>query len=123
MTKMAKKKTTLAFDEDVYKVLKLVSIYLKKDMTEIIEIAVADWLVKNKEKLKELQPKIESIEERFSATDNRTSQLLLAFIELSKAPDIPYAKFLEILGLADSKEARDTYETFSLFIEKIRKLR
>ncbi len=33
--KMVKKKTTLASDEDVYQTLKLVSVYLNRDMTEI----------------------------------------------------------------------------------------
>ena len=65
-SKIAKKKTSLAFDEDVYQTLKLASIYLNKDMTEIIEIAVAEWLVRNKEKLpKELLPRIGDIEKRF----------------------------------------------------------
>ncbi|AQQ16873.1 ORF21 [Sulfolobus spindle-shaped virus 3] len=64
--KITKKKTTLAFDEDVYQVLKLVSVYLNRDMTEIIEEAVVMWLIQNKEKLpKELQPKIEEINKRF----------------------------------------------------------
>ncbi|WP_009990772.1 hypothetical protein, partial [Saccharolobus solfataricus] len=50
-SKIAKKKTTLAFDEDVYHTLKLVSVYLDREMTEIIEEAVVMWLVQNKEKL------------------------------------------------------------------------
>lgn len=65
-TKIAKKKTSLAFDEDVYQVLKLVSVYLNRDMTDIIEEAVVLWLVTNKDKLpKELQPKIEELGKRF----------------------------------------------------------
>ncbi|ABV26210.1 Arc-like repressor, partial [Sulfolobus spindle-shaped virus 4] len=64
--KIAKKKTTLAFDEDVYQVLKLVSVYLNRDMTEIIEEAVVMWLIQNKEKLPvELRPKIDEIGKRF----------------------------------------------------------
>ncbi|AZG03154.1 hypothetical protein [Sulfolobus spindle-shaped virus] len=63
--KIAKKKTTLAFDKDVYFVLKLTSIYLNRDMTEIIEEAVVMWLIQNKEKLpNELKPKIEEIENK-----------------------------------------------------------
>jgi hypothetical protein len=64
--KIVKKKTTLAFDEDVYQTLKLVSVYLNRDMTEIIEEAVVMWLVQNKEKLpNELKPKIDEIGKRF----------------------------------------------------------
>ncbi|ACZ35737.1 unknown [Sulfolobus spindle-shaped virus 6] len=64
--KITKKKTTLAFDEDVYQVLKLVSVYLNRDMTEIIEEAVVMWLIQNKEKLpNELKPKIDEIGKRF----------------------------------------------------------
>jgi hypothetical protein len=64
--KIMKKKTTLAFDEDVYQTLKLVSVYLNRDMTEIIEEAVVMWLVQNKEKLpNELKPKIDEIGKRF----------------------------------------------------------
>jgi len=64
--KMVKKKTTLAFDEDVYHTLKLVSVYLNRDMTEIIEEAVVMWLIQNKEKLpKELWNKIDEIGKRF----------------------------------------------------------
>ncbi len=64
--KILKKKTTLAFDEDVYQTLKLVSVYLNRDMTEIIEEAVVMWLVQNKEKLpNELKPKIDEIGKRF----------------------------------------------------------
>ncbi|MQL56442.1 hypothetical protein GFB69_12200 [Acidianus ambivalens] len=64
--RVTKKKTTLAFDEDVYQVLKLVSVYLNRDMTEIIEEAVVAWLVQNKEKLPvELRPKIDEIGKRF----------------------------------------------------------
>jgi hypothetical protein len=64
--KIVKKKTTLAFDEDVYQTLKLVSVYLNRDMTEIIEEAVVIWLVQNKEKLpKELWNKIDEIGKRF----------------------------------------------------------
>lgn len=60
--KIEKKKTTLAFDEDVYRVLKLTSIYLNRHMTEIIEEAVVMWLIQNKEKLPvELRPKIDEI--------------------------------------------------------------
>ena len=65
-TKIAKKKTTLAFDEDVYHVLKLVSVYLNRDMTDIIEEAVVLWLITNKDRLpKELGPKIDEIGKRF----------------------------------------------------------
>lgn len=64
--KIVKKKTTLAFDEDVYQTLKLVSVYLNRDMTEIIEEAVVMWLIQNKEKLpKELWNKIDEIGKRF----------------------------------------------------------
>lgn len=64
--KITKKKTTLAFDEDVYQVLKLTSVYLNRDMTEIIEEAVVMWLIQNKEKLpNELKPKIDEIGKRF----------------------------------------------------------
>jgi len=64
--KILKKKTSLAFDEDVYQILKLVSVYLNRDMTEIIEEAVVMWLAQNKEKLpNELKTKIDEIGKRF----------------------------------------------------------
>ncbi|QGA87270.1 hypothetical protein [Sulfolobus spindle-shaped virus] len=65
-TRIQKKKTTLAFDEDVYYVLKIVSVYLNRDMTDIIEEAVVTWLIAHKEELpQEIQPRIDEVGKRF----------------------------------------------------------
>jgi|GEM_PF-2283044 hypothetical protein len=72
MAETKKKKTTLAFDEDVYHLLRLTSVYLNRDMTDIIQESVVTWFVQNKEKLpSELKIKVNEIEKRFFRPQER----------------------------------------------------
>jgi hypothetical protein len=126
--RILKKKTSLAFDEDVYQILKLVSVYLNRDMTEIIEEAVVMWLIQNKEKLpNELKPKIDEIGKRFfpqnEINENKLKEAITTILALGGASTvIPYTEFLKILGILDNKEAKEAYEIFKVLLEKVNRL-
>ena len=98
-------------------------------MTDIIEEAVVLWLITNKDKLpKELHHQIDEISRRFfpktRVDESKVKELLVMMQTLGGVTaSIPYAEFLKILGVIDSKEAQEAYDLFRLLVEKLSRLK
>ncbi|QGA87269.1 hypothetical protein [Sulfolobus spindle-shaped virus] len=56
--------------------------------------------------------------------NNQIKELLTTLLALGGgAITIPYAEFLKILGILDSKEAKEAYETFKILLERFNRLK